>query len=469
MSHILVIGHGPAAHRLLQHLHDYGHPGPVTVLAAELRPAHHRPLLTSVLAGRLGPDALRLPPPPGTQVEQGTVATAIDRARRVVHARRDGTSTTYSYDVLVLASGARPVVPALPGATGQDGRLVPGVTTLRTTADCDRIAGATAAVLGGGPLGVETASALALRGTATTLVCAGPHPLHERLGDTCAGLLTERLERAGVTVLSGRTAVRRLSDRLLLDDGTAVRADTLVLCTGAEPDIQLARDAGLQVRTGIVVDDALRTGDTRIHAIGDCAEHADRATAGYESALAQADMLAAILTGREMTHRAAPAVLRLRTHVADVCCIGSPAAFKEPGIRTVGLVDRDSGRYARIALRDDRIVAAVLLGLPEAVAAVGHLHRRGQPVPSDRLSSLLGIQSEPPAAGPEAHLDAVVCLCNNVPWRQLAEAWRIGARTVTALAKATRATTGCGGCSRQVEGLCADWSDAAERELEPMA
>ncbi|MET8183319.1 FAD-dependent oxidoreductase [Streptomyces sp. NPDC005336] len=469
MSHILVIGHGPAAHRLLQRLHDYGHPGPFTVLAAEPQPTHHRPLLTSVLAGRLGPDALRLPPPPGTQVEQGTVATAIDRARRVVHARRDGTSTTHPYDVLVLASGARPVVPVLPGATGQDGRLVPGVTTLRTTTDCDRITGGTAAVLGGGPLGVEAASALALRGTATTLVCAGPHPLHERLGDTCAGLLTERLERAGVTVLSGRTAVRRLPDRLLLDDGTAVRADTLVLCAGAEPDIQLARDAGLQVRTGIVVDNALRTDDTHIHAIGDCAEHAGRATAGYESALTQADILAAILTGREVTHRPTPAVLRLRTHVADVCCIGSPAAFKEPGIRTVGLADREGGRYARLALRDERIVAAVLLGLPEAVAAIGHLHRRAQPVPSDRLGLLLGIQSEPPAAGPEAHLDAVVCLCNNVPWRQLAEAWRIGARTVPALAKATRATTGCGGCSQQVEGLCTDWADAAERELEPMA
>lgn len=469
MSHILVIGHGPAAHRLLQRLHDYGHPGPFTVLAAEPQPVHHRPLLTSVLAGRLDPGALHLPPPPGTQVEQGTVATAIDRARQVVHARRDGNSTTHPYDVLVLASGARPVAPVLPGATGQDGQLLPGVTTLRTTADCDRITGGTAAVLGGGPLGVETASALALRGTATTLICAGPHPLHERLGDTCASLLTARLERAGVTVLTQRTAVRRLPDRLLLDDGTAVRADTLVLCTGAEPDIQLARDAGLQVRTGIVVDNTLRTGDTHIHAIGDCAEHEGRATAGYESALAQADTLAAILTGREVTHRPTPAILRLRTHVTDVCCIGSPAAFNEPGIRTVGLVDRDGGRYARLALHDDRIVAAVLLGLPEAVAAVSHLHRRAQPIPSDRLSLLLGIQSEPPAAGPEAHLDAVVCLCNNVPWRQLAEAWRIGARTVPALAKATRATTGCGGCSRQVEGLCTDWADAAERELEPTA
>ncbi|MFF4604886.1 FAD-dependent oxidoreductase [Streptomyces sp. NPDC001339] len=468
MSRILVVGNGPAANRLVQHLHQHGHQGPVTVLAAESRPVHHRPLLTSVLAGRLDPDALRLPTPPGTRVEHCT-ATAIDRAGRVVHARRNGVPVTHPYDVLVLATGARPVIPALPGTTLPDGRLAPGVTTLRTADDCDRITGGTVAVLGGGPLGVEAVSALVQRHTPTTLVCAGPQPLHERLGVTCAGLLGERLEHAGVTVLRHRTAVRRLPDRLVLDNGAEVPADTLVLCTGAEPDGRLARAARLRVRTGIVVDDELRTDDSRIHAIGDCAEHAGRATAGYESALAQADTLAAVLTGREVRHRPARPILRLRTHAADLCSAGSPAALDDPGVRTVVLVDRAGRRYARLGLRDDRIVAAVVLGLPEAVAAVSHLYQRAQPVPSDRLRLLLGIRSEPPSADTRAHPDTVVCRCNNVPRRRLAEAWRTGARTPPALAKATRATTGCGDCSGQVEELCAHWAHAAEREPEPIS
>lgn len=469
MTRILVVGNGPAAHRLTEQLHRYGHTGPRTVLDAAPEPTHQRPLLTSVLAGTVGPDTLRLPPPPGTVVSQATEVTAVDRVRREVHVRRDGTGTTdrtHPYDVLVLATGARPVVPDLPGTTGEGGGLATGVTVLRDVADCARIRGESAVVLGGGPLGVETAGALARRSTATSLVCAGPHPLAGRLDDVAGGLLTERLERAGVTVLGNRTVVRRTPDRVLLDDGTALRADTLVLCTGADPDVRLARAAGLEVRRGIVVDDALRTGDPRVHAIGDCAEHRGRTAAGHEEALAQAGTLAALLTGRATAHRPTPEALRLRTHVTDVCCIGSPAVFEAHDIRTIVLTAPADGRYARLALRDDRIAAAVLLGLPEAVAAVSHLHRHGQPVPSDRLGLLLGMPSGPPSADAGTHENSVVCLCNNVPRHTLAEAWRTGARTVTALASATRATTGCGGCSRQVAELCAELELETGRELE---
>ncbi|MYW46413.1 FAD-dependent oxidoreductase [Streptomyces sp. SID161] len=466
MSDVLVIGYGSATHQLLRRLRHHGHSGTVTVLSAEHRPLPNRPLLTTVLAGRLDPRVLRPAPAPGARVLTGAIATAIDPAARVVHARHGDTITAHPYDVLVLATGARPVIPAISTTMGRDGTLPPGVTTLRRAADCDRIRGERAVVLGGGPLGVETASALAARGTATTLVCAGPHPLHDRLGDTCAGLLTERLRAAGVTVLGGRTVVRREPGRVVLDDGTEAAADSLVLCTGVEPEVGLARAAGIRVHHGIVVDDALRTSDSRVHAIGDCAEHAGRAVAGHESALAQADTLAAVLTGRATAHPPAPAILRLRTHAVDVACVGPLAAFGRHGIRTVGLFDPAGGRYARLALDGDRIAAAVLLGLPEAIATIGHLYRRGLPVPSDRPGLLLGIQPQPgPAAADPA--DAVVCLCNHVSRRQLADAWELGARTAPELARATRATTGCGSCVTRVERLCADLADAAERKLEP--
>nr|WP_272921464.1 (2Fe-2S)-binding protein [Streptomyces sp. SID161] len=104
--------------------------------------------------------------------------------------------------------------------------------------------------------------------------------------------------------------------------------------------------------------------------------------------------------------------------------------------------------------------------MPEAIATIGHLYRRGLPVPSDRPGLLLGIQPQPgPAAADPA--DAVVCLCNHVSRRQLADAWELGARTAPELARATRATTGCGSCVTRVERLCADLADAAERKLEP--
>ncbi|MFF8032090.1 NAD(P)/FAD-dependent oxidoreductase [Streptomyces sp. NPDC016626] len=448
MSRILVVGGGPAGHRLAERLRHHGHRGPVTVLGAEPEAAYHRPLLSYVLAGRLTPEALRLPPLPGVEVRSGTTVTHIDRARRQVRA----SGTVHGYDVLVLATGARAVVPRFRGVTG------PGVTVLRTAADCERITGASVVVLGGGPLGVETAAALAARGRATTLVCAAPHPLRKRLGEVASGLLTEALERAGVTVLGGRTVTAREPGGVLLDDGTRLPADTLALCTGALPDVGLARAAGLDVRTGILVDGRLRTGDPRIHAIGDCAEHTGRTVAGVEAAWAQADSLARILTGHDaLAHRSTPPVFRLRTDVADVACMGSPDAFADPAVRCLTFADQDGGRYARLALRGERLAAAVLFNLPDAIASLGELHRHGRLLPSDRLGLLLGGPPRPASTVLGTPEDALICLCNNVQFQTLAKAWRAGARTVTALATATRATTGCGGCGSEVAGLCVRW------------
>ncbi|GAU67098.1 putative oxidoreductase [Streptomyces sp. NBRC 110611] len=465
MSHVLVLGNGPTAHQFAERLRHHGHEGTVTVMGTEPGPAHHRPSPLSVIEALRAPKDLRLPPPPGIGVRTDAVVTGIDRERREVRAVAGGAGTAVPYDTLVLAMEALPTVPGVPGVTAPDGSLAAGVTTLRTAADCDRITGGTVVVLGDGPQAVETASALAARGTTTTLVCGGPTPLHDRLGDLCGGMLTEELERSGVTVLGGRTAVRRTPGQLRLDDGTTLRAGTLVLCAGATPDVRLARKAGLDIGTGVVVDARLRTGDPHIHAIGDCAEHEGRAMAGTDAALEQADALARILTGRGTAHRAVPPSLRLRTQAADVSCIGSPADFARPGTRLVTLTDRAGRRYARLALRHDRVVGAVLFGLPRATATIGRLHRLRQQLPTDRLGLLLGWPPRPASDEAEADGDALVCLCNSVTERALHQAWRAGSRTVAALAATTRATTGCGGCGERVRELCGAWARGSRNEL----
>ncbi|MGW6244306.1 FAD-dependent oxidoreductase [Streptomyces roseolus] len=466
MNDVLIIGNGPAAHRLAERLRHHGHGAGLTLLGAEPEPAYHRTLLPQFIAGSLDRESLRLPPVPGARVHLGTVVTAIDRERRRVRAYRDGIETVHPYGTLVLATGAQPVVPDVPGLRTPDGAPAPGVTTLRTTADCDRIAGGSLVVLGGGPLAVEAASALAPGSTATTLVCPGPHPLHDRVGDVCGALLTARLEAAGVTVRAGTAAVRHAPGRLELSDGTVLSADTLVLCTGVTPDTRLARAAGLDVHDGIVVDDRLRTSDPYIHALGDCAEFDGQTLTGISGAHEQADTLARILTGRPAGHRHASRILRLRTRAADVSCIGTPADFDRPGTRRITLTDHARQRYAHVAVRDERVAAAVLFGVPQAIATLGMLHRRGRPLPGDLLGLLLDLPPRPASdsAGPDA--DPVICLCNNVTRQHLHRAWQDGARTTSALAEGTRATTGCGGCARTVEELCGLWAQDTRDPVE---
>ncbi|MFJ7258642.1 FAD-dependent oxidoreductase [Streptomyces globosus] len=459
---VLVVGGGSAAHRFAERLHHHGHRGGVTVLGAERAAPYHRVLLTSVLDGTLPPAALDLPAlPDGVRMRTGTTAVRIDRARRLVHAD-DGSA--HPYDTLVLATGARPALPRIPGLPRPG--TSDAVTALRTLADAARVLRAApdarrTVVLGGGLLGVEAAAALTRAGHEVALVHRGPHPLHRHLDAAAGRLLAGRLAGLGVEVHCGRQAAAYCAGKLTLDDGAVLAADTLLLCTGAVPDTALARRAGLAVGTGVLVDGRLRTGDPHIHAIGDCAEHPDAAAGHLEPAWEQAESLARQLTGaapREAGYRGTRRVTRLRVPGIDLVRLGGSGSGAGAGAgagagEVVTVADPARGRYARLTLHGQRVTDAVLLGLPRAIAALSRLHEHGLPVPADRLEFLLGIEPAPPGAG-ELPGDAVVCRCNNVTKHAITEACRAGAADVEQVAAATRATTGCGGCTSTVRSLC---------------
>jgi assimilatory nitrate reductase electron transfer subunit len=358
----------------------------------------------------------------------GTAVTAIDRDRRRVELR-DG--TTHPYDRLVLATGTT----AVPG-------LLHGFVR----------GGGTAAVLGDGPAAVETAARLAERGIAVTMVCAGPHPMAGRIDARCAAILAASIP-AVVVADADPAALAPGPERWR--DGSRAFTGTVLRCPDPVPDVRLARAAGLHVRQGVLIDEAARTSDRRIHAIGGCAEYAGRTVCGAIEAWEQADSLAYLIAGRGRVSRPPGAdVLRLRTAAIDLTCAGAAAAL--PGDRTVQLTDPAGRRYARIVLRDDRVVAAVLLGLPRAAAVVAHSYRYGRPMPSDRLGLLLGLapgRDDDAGTGPIAP----VCLCNNVTLDHLHNAWRQGHRGREALARRTRVGTGCGGCRDEIDDLCARW------------
>ncbi|MET9885304.1 FAD-dependent oxidoreductase [Streptomyces sp. NPDC006430] len=451
---VLVIGAGPSAQRFVERLHHHGHRGGVSVLGAEPHAPYHRALLTSVLDGTLAPAALALPTPPaGTRLHTGVTVTRIDRARRLAHAD-DG--SVHPYDTLVLATGARPAVPRIPGLPRLTGlAAADGVAALRTLADAERCAAAapgSAVVLGGGPLAVEAATALRRAGHEVALVHRGPHPLDRHLDATAGALLGRRLQDLGVEFHPGRTAAQYCPGKLTLDDGLVLAADTLLLCTGAVPETGLARRAGLTVRTGVVVDELLRTDDPHIHAIGDCAEHPGDAAGHLEPAWEQAESLARQLTGAPVLHRGTRQITRLRVPGTDLVRLGRGGPAPE-GAEVVAFADPARGRYARLTLHGQRITDAVLLGLPRAIAAASRLYERDLPVPAGRLEFLLGIAPAAPDTD-ELPDDAVVCRCNNVTKHALTEACRAGAADLAQVAAATRATTGCGGCTDAVRTLC---------------
>ncbi|MBQ1092983.1 NAD(P)/FAD-dependent oxidoreductase [Streptomyces sp. B93] len=453
----MIVGGGPVGHRLAERLRRYGHEGTVLLLDAEPVPAYHRVLLTSVLDGGLDPAAVRLPPVPGVRSLRSVTVTGLDRARRRV---RTGTGAYHRYDTLVLATGAEPVLPAVPGLRTADGRLIDGVTALRSLADCARVRGDRVIVLGGGPLGLETAVALRRSGRDVSLVHRGPYPL-DRLLDAAAGeLLARHLVSLGVRLECGQSAARVEPGKLVLDRGRPLAWDTLVCCTGVRARTALARAAGLAVRGGVLVDGALRTSDPRIRAIGDCAEHPGWAPGLLASGWDQAEVLARSLTGRRPVGERRPgSVLRPRVPGLPLGVLGVPLQAGDPAAgEVVTFSDPAGGRYATMALdAAGRLSSAVVVGMSDALAALTQLHDAHRSLPGDRLALLLGRtvtgRRTPTGSAPAA--STVVCRCSNVTRETLVRAWHDGAREVRALARATRATTGCGTCADEVRELCA--------------
>ncbi|MGI5448416.1 FAD-dependent oxidoreductase [Streptomyces sp. CA-243310] len=461
MNGIVVVGHGPAAHRLCASLHRLGHRSPVTVLGAEPHAAYNRALLPSVLDGTLPAQALELAAPPGNaRVRRAAVVTGVDRARREV---RTADGTVYGYEVLVLATGARPRSPGFDS---------PAVRRLGTLADAEPPPEGPVVIVGGGLRGAGAAAALGRAGHEVTLVHSGPRLAHRDLDGPASAVLARTLEEAGVALELDRRVAGAEHGKAVLDDGRLLAAATVLACAGSVPETAVARAAGLEVRRGIVVDDRLRTGDPRIHAIGDCAEHAGAAGDSLTSAWEQADALAGILTGSDSPYRPTRRVLRPGIRGLELTVVGpveepapdgepAPGDDPAPGEETVSLSDPGGGRHARLRLRDGRIRSGIVAGFPQAVAAVGRLYARDLPVPSDRLALLIGSAGGYAASGalPDT---AVVCQCNNVTRKALRQAWDGGARALPALAAATRATTGCGTCVPAVGRLCAELARSTE-------
>jgi assimilatory nitrate reductase electron transfer subunit len=465
MRSVVIAGYGMAGARLaeeIQRRDPAGERVSVTILGEEPHVAYNRVLLSGVVAGSMRAENVTLHGPEwADRVRLGVSVSSIDRSSREV-LLSDG--TTLPYDALVLATGSRAWIPPVEGLTAD----APGVATFRTLDDCSRILaaatpGAPVAVLGGGLLGIEAARGLAGRGCQVTVVHPVGHLMERQLDAGAGAVLARRLSTLGIEFrLNAKVSGYVPGDGLKLDD-CLVPADLVVVAAGVKPEISLAVAAGITVDRGIVIDDCLRTNDPRVHAIGDCAQHPGTIAGLVQSAWEQAEVLADLLTGTNVAtrYRGTPVVTRLKARDVDLAALGEvhvPVDAEDAEV--LCLNDPARGRYAKLVIRNDRVAGAILIGAPDAAATITQLYDGHIPVPSDRLAVLLGraLPSEATVAASPVDLPgtAVVCRCNSVSKAQLVTAWRSGATSVTELASATRATTGCGSCREVVCGI-AEW------------
>ncbi|WP_157247467.1 FAD-dependent oxidoreductase [Nonomuraea typhae] len=452
MTRIVVVGNGMAGSRLAGELRARDPDAGITVFGAEPWQPYNRVLLSNVLAGSSGPGQVRLLDAHwygehGVHAHLGAEVVRIDRDAQAV-VTRDGRREPY--DVLVLATGSEAIVPPIAGVE----RALP----FRTLGDCQKIVAAAdgarrAVVIGGGLLGIEAARGLAGRGLPVTLLHLAGH-LMERQLDAEAGLmLGETLRGLGVEIRTG-VNVTAITGEGVLASGRTVAADLVVLACGVRPLTNLAAEAGLEVRRGVVVDDELRTGDPAVFAVGECAEHDGTVYGLVAPAWEQAAVAADVITGGKARYRGSRLVTRLKARSVELAAMGETQLGEEQA-EVVRFSHRARGTYRKLVIRDGRLVGAILLGDSDAVGTLTQLYDRGAQVPGDRAGLLFGGPPGGAAAGSPVRMPdaAKVCHCNNVTKGQIRACWEAGARDLAAVSAATRATTGCGTCREAVEGI----------------
>ncbi len=388
---VLVIGAGPAgtrcAVRAVQRL-----PGAkVTLLSAERALPYDRVALSKLLCGEAEIADLITHPlaelvAMGITFRAGVTVAGIDRAARQV---TTGKGEVIGYDRLVLATGSSAVRLALPGAE------LPGVLAYRSMDDVRAMLHAAtgqgqAVVIGGGLLGLEAATGLAARGMRVTVVHALGWPMDRQLDAEAGLLLVKRLAKRGIrfvmpastVALEGEGHVRGVR----LDDGRLLPASLVVMSVGIRPNAALARDAGLSVGRGVVVDDAMRSSDPVIYAVGECTEHHGRTIGLVKPALEQAEIAVASMAGEAARWQPTPDAAALKVSGTAVWSAGEISAE-----RAEAIILRDEGaeEYRRLFLRDGRLVGAVLYGDTADAGFYMRLITEQRPLPS-RAALALG-------------------------------------------------------------------------------
>jgi nitrite reductase (NADH) large subunit len=391
---LVIVGNGMAAARLVDDLTKTAQGRyAIAVIGDEPRLAYNRVLLSSVLAGETGSHEIELKPAAwwrdrGVTLKYGYLATEIDVGRRELKIANE---ESVAFSRLVLATGSTPLRLNVPGAD------LAGVNTFRDSRDVDLLLTLAAqrkrvVVVGGGLLGLEAAYGLAKAGATVTLVHLMDRLMERQLDAPAAELLKSLVERKGIKILLNANTARIHGETQVegveLTDGRRIDADAVIFAAGIRPNVALAKEAGIAVNRGIVVDDQLQTAAPGIFALGECAEHRGVCYGLVEPAYEQAHVLSRHLAGRAATYQGSVVATNLK--VSGVSVFSAGDFIGADGTETIVLNDFRHGTYKKLVISDGRLSGAVLVG--DAGDALWYLEliRGREPIARIRKDMIFG-------------------------------------------------------------------------------
>ncbi|MDR7229674.1 nitrite reductase (NADH) large subunit [Caulobacter sp. BE264] len=462
---LVVIGNGMAGCRAVEEVlkrdpdrYD------VTIFGAEPRVNYNRIMLSPVLAGEKAFEDIVINDEAwyrdnAITLHAGRAVTAIDLAARTVTAEG---GLEVGYDKLILATGSDPFRLPLPGGD------LKGVVTFRDLDDVNAMLAASAkpdaraVVIGGGLLGLEAAYGLARRGMAATVVHLMDVLMERQLDESAGFLLREALADRGVETVLGAHSEEIVGAEgqvtgLKLKDGRVLPCDLLVMAVGIRPNATLAKAAGLGVNRGVVVDDAMRTSDPDVFAVGECVEHRGQCYGLVAPIWEMCRALAEALTDGEGAYQGSVLSTRLKVSGVDVFSAGKFAGGE--GCEDIVFRDAARGVYKRVVIEEGKVAGAVLFGDAADGGWYFDLMKAGADVAGIRETLIFGQAITEGLAGldPSAAVAAMpdtqeICGCNGVCKGAITSAITAqGLTTLDDVRAVTKASASCGSCTPLVE------------------
>ncbi|MNB72009.1 Nitrite reductase [NAD(P)H] [compost metagenome] len=460
---LVLIGNGMAGVGTVEQILKLGGAYDITVLGSEPHPNYNRIMLSYVLEGSKTIDDIILNDldwykDNGIELHTGTRAVRIDgEARQVV----EENGQVFPYDKVIIATGSNSFILPIPGSDKE------GVVGFRDIADCEQMLAAAksykqAAVIGGGLLGLEAAKGLVNLGMDVTVVHLMEDLMERQLDHTAATMLKAELERQGVKFAMGKQTAELTGDSrvsgLRFSDGTELEAQFVVMAVGIKPNVELAKNSGIDVNRGIVVNDYLATSLPDVYSVGECTEHRGVCYGLVAPLFEQGSVLAKHLSGVDTApYEGSVVSTKLKISGVDVFSAGE---FIDTAEHTVIAAKDDWKRtYKKILLKDGRIVGAVLFGDVTESANLQKLVKTGAEMTDELYSELMGTGccggGAKKAASVETMADEeIVCGCNGVTKKAIVDAIQDnGFTTVDEIKACTGATRSCGGCKPVVEQI----------------
>lgn len=385
----VIIGNSAAGIGAVESIRKADGDGEILIISAERYMAYSRPLISELLAGETTPQKMLYRSPEfyklnDVELMLGRRVVGLDvETKRVI--LEDGEEI--GYDRLLIATGSRPFIPPMEGAD------LKGVHTFFTLDDALAVIEMVqkvkqAVVVGGGFIGLKAAESLKERGLKVTVVELAQTVMSTALDESAARIVEEHMRGEGVRIITGN-AVQRIHGvnsyvtGVELRDGTSIPCGLVIISVGVRPNAEFAKESGIQVNRGILVDDRMRTSVPDVYAAGDVAEGRDmllgtlRGLPLWPVAYRMGKAAGYNMAGVEYTYDGGFAMNSVSIFGLPIISMGITTPSAGEGFRVLIRADMDKKTYRKLVVRDNHLVGAVFINsVDRAGIANGFIRNR---------------------------------------------------------------------------------------------